>query len=167
MTGALDGPVPVAMNGATYMADLTGGQKTGLFFDQRDNHAFVQRLVKGRRVLDVFSHVGGFSLAALAGGASQALAVDSSAPALELAGQGAAAMGAGDRFATRKGDAFDVMTALAEEGERFDVVVCDPPAFAPNRQALESGIHLAAHVEHHVLLEVIVHLNPDAVEKVA
>ena len=140
MTGALDGPVPVAMNGATYMADLTGGQKTGLFFDQRDNHAFVQRLVKGRRVLDVFSHVGGFSLAALAGGASQALAVDSSAPALELAGQGAAAMGAGDRFATRKGDAFDVMTALAEEGERFDVVVCDPPAFAPNRQALEAGL---------------------------
>ncbi|MDF0597062.1 RSP_2647 family RNA methyltransferase [Psychromarinibacter halotolerans] len=140
MTGALDGPVPVAMNGATYMADLTGGQKTGLFFDQRDNHAFVQRLVQGRRVLDVFSHVGGFSLAALAGDASQALAVDSSAPALELAGQGAAAMGAGDRFATRKGDAFDVMTALAEEGERFDVVVCDPPAFAPNRQALEAGL---------------------------
>ncbi|WP_425050031.1 RSP_2647 family RNA methyltransferase [Psychromarinibacter sp. S121] len=140
MTGALDGPVPVAMNGATYMADLTGGQKTGLFFDQRDNHAFVQRLVKGRRMLDVFSHVGGFSLASLAGGATQALAVDSSAPALELAEQGAGAMGAGDRFATRKGDAFDVMAALADEGERFDVVVCDPPAFAPNRQALDAGL---------------------------
>ncbi len=140
MTGALDGPVPVSMNGATYMADLTGGQKTGLFFDQRDNHAFVQRLVKRRRMLDVFSHVGGFSLASLAGGATQALAVDSSAPALELAEQGAGAMGAGDRFATRKGDAFDVMAALADEGERFDVVVCDPPAFAPNRQALDAGL---------------------------
>lgn len=133
-------PVPVLMNGATYMADLTGGQKTGLFFDQRPNHEFTARLSKGARVLDVFSHVGGFSLAALAGGADSALAVDGSAPALALAEQGAAAAGFGDKFATRKGDAFMTLEALAEEGEKFDVVVCDPPAFAPNKQALDKGL---------------------------
>ena len=133
-------PIPVPMNGATYMADVMGGQKTGLFYDQRPNHAFAAGLAKGAKVLDVFSHVGGFGLAMLAGGATSALAVDGSAPALALAGQGAAAMGVADRFATRQGDAFDVMTALANEGETFDVVVCDPPAFAPNKQALEAGL---------------------------
>ncbi|SMO78553.1 SAM-dependent methyltransferase [Thalassovita litoralis] len=133
-------PIPVPMNGAIYMADLIGGQKTGLFFDQRPNHAFAARLSQGARVLDVFSHVGGFSLAALAGGAETALAVDGSDPALELASQGADAMGKADSFATRKGDAFDVLTKLAEEGAKFEVVICDPPAFAPNKQALEAGL---------------------------
>lgn len=137
---APDGPIAVTMNGATYMADLIGGQKTGLFFDQRPNHEFVSRLSNGARVLDVFSHVGGFGLAALANGASSALAVDGSAPALELATQGAAAAGFGDRFATRKGDAFDVLTSLRSEGAKFDVIICDPPAFAPSRQALEAGL---------------------------
>ena len=140
LRGDVMGPVPVSMNGATYMADLIGGQKTGLFFDQRPNHAFAQRLSKGARVLDVFSHVGGFSLAALAGGAVSALAVDSSAPALALAEQGAEAMGASARFAIRKGDAFAQLEALAAEGETFDVVVCDPPAFAPSKQSLEAGL---------------------------
>ncbi|MDE3027691.1 MAG: class I SAM-dependent rRNA methyltransferase [Paracoccaceae bacterium] len=138
--GAVSGPVPVQMNGATYMADLLGGQKTGLFFDQRPNHAFAQRLAKGARVLDVFAHVGGFSLAALAGGATSALAVDSSAPALSLATLGAEASGKAAQFTTRQGDAFAVMEALALEGATFDVVICDPPAFAPSRQALDAGL---------------------------
>ncbi|UWQ12434.1 class I SAM-dependent rRNA methyltransferase [Aliiroseovarius crassostreae] len=133
-------PVPVSMNGATYLADLVGGQKTGLFYDQRPNHAFAAGLAREARVLDVFSHVGGFALAALAGGATSALSVDGSAAALELAAGGADAMGAADRFATRKGDAFDVLTALAEEGAQFDVVICDPPAFAPSKKALEPGL---------------------------
>ena len=137
---APDGPIAVTMNGATYMADLIGGQKTGLFFDQRPNHEFISRLSKGARVLDVFSHVGGFGLAALANGASSALAVDGSVPALELATQGAVAAGFGDKFSTRKGDAFDVLTSLRAEGAQFDVIVCDPPAFAPSRQALEAGL---------------------------
>lgn len=140
LSGTVDGPVPVPMNGATYMADLTGGQKTGLFFDQRPNHAFAGRLTRDARVLDVFSHVGGFALAALANGAQSALSVDSSAAALELAEQGAQASGFGDVFATRKGDAFDTMAALANEGESFDVVICDPPAFAPAKPALEAGL---------------------------
>jgi 23S rRNA (cytosine1962-C5)-methyltransferase len=134
-------PVPVVMNAATYMADLTGGQKTGLFFDQRENHAFAARLVApGAKVLDVFSHVGGFGLAMLAAGASEATCVDGSAAALDLAGQGAAAAGWQDRFTGRQGDAFDVLTALGAEGARFDVVVCDPPAFAPSKNALEAGL---------------------------
>ena len=140
IAGRIDGPLPVPMNGATYLADLMGGQKTGLFYDQRPNHAFAARLAGDARVLDVFSHVGGFSLAALAGGATSALAVDGSAPALELAEGGARAMGMGDRFATRKGDAFAVMEALRGEGAQFDLVICDPPAFAPARPALEAGL---------------------------
>ncbi|WP_270733007.1 RSP_2647 family RNA methyltransferase [Shimia sp. Alg240-R146] len=141
MVGAApDAPVPVVMNGATYMADLTGGQKTGLFFDQRPNHGFAASLCKDAKVLDVFSHVGGFSLAALANGASEAVAVDGSAAALQLAEAGAAATGMTDRFSTRKGDAFDVLTALNEEGAKFDVVICDPPAFAPSKPALEKGL---------------------------
>ena len=134
-----DGPVPVVMNGATYLADLMGGQKTGLFYDQRPNHAFAAQFAEGARVLDVFSHVGGFGLACLAGGAAEVLAVDGSAPALSLAEGGAAATGGGG-FATRQGDAFDVMAALAEEGAQFDVVICDPPAFAPSKPALEKGL---------------------------
>jgi 23S rRNA (cytosine1962-C5)-methyltransferase len=140
LRGALAGPVEVPMNGAVYLADLTGGQKTGLFFDQRPNHAFAARLARGRRALDVFSHVGGFALAALAGGAASALAVDGSAAALDLAAGGARASGVAERFGTRRGDAFDVMAALAGEDERFGLVVCDPPAFAPNKQALEAGL---------------------------
>ncbi|MFZ5750334.1 MAG: RSP_2647 family RNA methyltransferase [Pseudomonadota bacterium] len=140
MRGRVDGPVPVAMNGAVYLADVLGGQKTGLFFDQRDNHAFARRLAAGARVLDVFSHVGGFGLAALAGGAVSALAVDASAAALELARGGAARGGVADRFETRQGDAFAVMEALAAEGATFDMVICDPPAFAPTRAALEAGL---------------------------
>lgn len=135
-----DAPVPVVMNSATYMADLTGGQKTGLFYDQRPNHAFAAGLCKGAKVLDVFSHVGGFALASLAGGAASAMSVDGSAAALALAEEGARQSGFADRFATRKGDAFDVLTALVDEGESFDVVICDPPAFAPSRPALEKGL---------------------------
>lgn len=140
LRGDLKGPIPVAMNDAVYMADVMTGQKTGLFFDQRPNHAFARSLAKDARVLDVFSHVGGFSLAALAGGARSALAVDSSAAALDLATQGASAMGAADRLEIRRGDAFDTMAALAREGGQFDLVVCDPPAFAPSKQALDAGL---------------------------
>jgi 23S rRNA (cytosine1962-C5)-methyltransferase len=140
LAGGVSGPIPVLMNGATYMADVMGGQKTGLFYDQRPNHAFAARLAKGARVLDVFSHVGGFALAALAGGAESALAVDASAAALTLATEGAAASGVAQRFATRQGDAFEVLEALGAEGARFDLVICDPPAFAPAKPALEAGL---------------------------
>jgi 23S rRNA (cytosine1962-C5)-methyltransferase len=151
--GQVDAALKVPMNGATYMADVLGGQKTGLFFDQRPNHAFAARLAEGATVLDVFSHIGGFALAALAGGAVNALAVDASTAALTLAGQGADASGFADRFTTRQGDAFDVLEALAQDGQKYDLVICDPPAFAPAKPALEAGLRayerlarLAAHV---------------------
>lgn len=140
LSGAVSGPVEVPMNGAIYLADLTQGQKTGLFYDQRPNHAFAQRLARGARVLDVFSHVGGFGLAALAAGAEQATCVDGSAAALELARGGARAMGAEARLVTRQGDAFAQLEALAAEGAQFDLVICDPPAFAPSKPALEAGL---------------------------
>ncbi|NRB16789.1 MAG: class I SAM-dependent rRNA methyltransferase [Rhodobacteraceae bacterium] len=138
---APEAPIVVQMNGASYMADLTGGQKTGLFYDQRPNHAFAAKLASpGARVLDVFSHVGGFGLAMLAAGAGSALCVDGSAPALALAEQGAVASGFGDQLTTRQGDAFDTLAALATEGEMFDVVICDPPSFAPSKPTLEAGL---------------------------
>ncbi|MEH7826539.1 RSP_2647 family RNA methyltransferase [Gemmobacter denitrificans] len=140
MAGGVDAPIPVLMNGATYMADLMGGQKTGLFYDQRPNHAFAARLAQGAAVLDVFTHVGGFALAALAGGAASALAVDASASALGLAAEGAKAGGVAERFSTRQGDAFEVLEALGTEGARFYLVICDPPAFAPSKPALEAGL---------------------------
>ncbi len=140
LRGTLDGPVPVRMNGATYMADLVGGQKTGIFFDQRPNHTFAATLAKGARVLDVFAHVGGFGLAALAAGAASVLAVDGSAPALALAEQGAQASGFAEQFTTRQGDAFAVLEALGAEAAQFALVVCDPPSFAPAKPALEAGL---------------------------
>ena len=137
---APDAPIPVEMNGATYLADVMGGQKTGLFYDQRPNHAFVAGMAREASVLDIFAHVGGFGLAALAGGAASALAVDASERALDLAAQGAAAMGVAERFSTRGGDAFSVMEALVAEGRRFDIVIADPPAFAPAKPALTAGL---------------------------
>ncbi|MDB4081069.1 class I SAM-dependent rRNA methyltransferase [Amylibacter sp.] len=138
--GSSDAPIEVKMNEATYMADISGGQKTGLFFDQRENHAFVAKLAKGGSLVDIFSHVGGFSLAALAAGATTATAVDSSQPALDLATKGAETSGFLKSFSAQKGDAFEVMSQLFDEGKRYQVVVCDPPAFAPSKPTLERGL---------------------------
>ena len=135
-----DAPVLVEMNGATYMADLVSGQKTGLFFDQRPNHAFAASLAQGGRVLDVFSHVGGFGLAALAGGAASALCVDGSEAALALASDGAARMGKTDALTVQKADAFAALTELGEAKAEFDLVICDPPAFAPSHKARDAGL---------------------------
>ena len=140
LAGQINGPIPVPMNRATFMADVQGGQKTGLFFDQRPNHAYAASLARGLRVLDVFSHVGGFSLTCLAHGATEATALDGSEPALELARLGATSMGVSDKFKTLRGDAFDKMKDLIDAGEKYDLVICDPPAFAPNKAALSAGL---------------------------
>ncbi|MEO1503703.1 MAG: class I SAM-dependent rRNA methyltransferase [Pseudomonadota bacterium] len=144
LKGEIAGPVRTPMNGAVYLADLLGGQKTGLFYDQRPNHEFSARLAKGGRMLDVFSHVGGFGLAALAAGAAHATLVDGSEPALTLAAEAAGGMGVADRLDIRRGDAFDVMRELGQSEDRFDLVVCDPPAFAPNKSALDQGLRAYA-----------------------
>jgi 23S rRNA (cytosine1962-C5)-methyltransferase len=123
-----------------FPVDPLGGQKTGWFFDQRPNRDRVAALARGARVLDVFCHVGAFGLRCAGGGAEAVTLVDSSAPALALAEQAAALNGFAGRVATRRGDAFDVMTELHAASERFDIVVCDPPAFAKSRKDAEAGL---------------------------
>lgn len=133
-------PILIPMNGAIYMVDLVSGQKTGFFYDQRSNHSFVASLAKGAKVLDVFCYVGGFGLAALASGAASVLAVDGSKSALDLAEASAIKSGFKGRFSTLKGDAFDILADLGRAGEKFDVVICDPPAFASSKKSLDAGL---------------------------
>lgn len=126
--------------GVAFPVDPLGGQKTGFFYDQRPNRDLVASLAAGASVLDVFCHTGAFGLRALAAGAASALLVDSSAPALEAARVAAERNGLLDRVELRRGDAFDAMEALAGEGRRFDIVVCDPPAFAKLRKDADAGL---------------------------
>jgi len=132
--------ISVPMNGAIYKADVLGGQKTGLFYDQRHNQKFVAGLASDKVVLDVFCHVGGFGLAAIAAGASKVSFVDSSAKALELVKIGAAEMNKSSYVNTIQGDAFAVMKELAGSGDLYDLVICDPPAFVTSRNSLQSGL---------------------------
>ena len=133
-----DAGAEVVEAGVRFPVDPLGGQKTGWFFDQRPNRDRVAALASGARVLDVFCHVGAFGLRCAAAGAREVTLVDSSAPALAQAGQAAETNGISDRVRLRRGDAFDTMAALA--GERFDIVVCDPPAFARSRKDAEAGL---------------------------
>jgi 23S rRNA (cytosine1962-C5)-methyltransferase len=131
-------PVPFTENGLRFSADVSLGQKTGFFLDQRDNRARLRTLSPGRTVLNLFSYTGAFSVAALAGGASRAVDVDSSEPALALAREHRRANGftAEDADFTRA-DVFEDLRRRAEAGERWDIVVCDPPAFAKKRGDVE------------------------------
>jgi 23S rRNA (cytosine1962-C5)-methyltransferase len=137
--GTVDGPVAIDENGARFLADVVGGQKTGWFFDQRDNRAFVAGFARDARVLDLYTYGGGFGVLAAMRGAAQVTLVDRSAPALDLATGAAALNGVADRVATRKGDVFDVLEALVAEGARFDVVIGDPPAFVKSKKDLAAG----------------------------
>jgi|TARA_B110000240_G_scaffold162874_1_gene182601 23S rRNA (cytosine1962-C5)-methyltransferase len=132
--------IKVPMNGAIYFADVAQGQKTGIFYDQRPNHHFVQNLSSGKKVLDVFSHVGGFGLAAMANGAAEVTCVDGSQLALDLAARGASATKSDVPLEIIRGDAFDVMINMASHGKIFDIVICDPPAFAPQKASREAGL---------------------------
>jgi 23S rRNA (cytosine1962-C5)-methyltransferase len=115
------------------------GQKTGWFYDQRDNRTRLDRYVGDRRVLDMFGYVGAWGIRAAARGAREALVVDSSAPALELARANAALNTVSDRVQFQQGDAFEVLKALREARERFDVVIVDPPAFIKRRKDFKEG----------------------------
>jgi 23S rRNA (cytosine1962-C5)-methyltransferase len=130
----------VIEGGVRFGVDPLGGQKTGFFFDQRPNRDRVAALASGGRMLDVFCHTGAFGLRAAAAGATSVTLVDSSAPALEHAMTAAAVNGLAERVTAERGDAFDVMTELATAGERYEVVVCDPPAFAKSRKDAEAGL---------------------------
>lgn len=131
-----DGVAQVIEGGVRFPIDPLGGQKTGWFFDQRPNRDRIAALAKDARVLDVFCHVGAFGLRCAVAGAREVTLVDSSAPALAQAEQAATLNNVAVQI--RRGDAFDVMTSLA--GGKFDIVVCDPPAFARSRKDAEAGL---------------------------
>jgi 23S rRNA (cytosine1962-C5)-methyltransferase len=133
-----DATAEVAEGGVRFPVDPMGGQKTGWYFDQRPNRDRVAALAKGARVLDVFCHVGAFGLRCAVAGASDVTLVDSSASTLAQAETAATLNAAADRVHIRRDDAFDAMTELA--GERFDIVVCDPPAFARSRKDADAGL---------------------------
>ena len=137
--GAIDGPVAVEENGAVFEADPLGGQKTGWFFDQRDNRAFIAKLARGRRMIDIYTHTGGFGIQAALAGAEAVTLVDRSAPSLELALKAAAANGVADRVTATRGEAFAEIERRATAGERWDVVVVDPPAFVKSKKDLAAG----------------------------
>jgi 23S rRNA (cytosine1962-C5)-methyltransferase len=126
-------------NGIRYFADLAHGQKTGWYYDQRESRAFMARLANERSVLDAYSYAGGFALAAAAQGAREAVALDSSAPALALAEEAAAANKLSGRCRFVKADVFEELERLAAEGERFDIVIADPPPFVKAKKDLEAG----------------------------
>lgn len=130
----------VEEGGVAFPVDPLSGQKTGFFFDQRPNRDRMASLASGARVLDVFCHTGAFGLRCLAGGAAEAVLVDASGPALDQARLAAERNGLAARTAFRRGDAFEAMTALAQEGARFDIVICDPPAFAKAKKDQAAGL---------------------------
>ena len=129
-----DATARVREGGLEFSIDLLSGQKTGWFFDQRDNRARVAALAGGATVLDAFCHTGGFGLLAAQAGATQVTLLDRSEPALALAMDTAARHGFGDRVSSQRGDAMEVMEAMVGAGRRFGVVVADPPAFAKARK---------------------------------
>ena len=135
--GHLDGPVELVENGCRFVADLTGGQKTGWFFDQRDTRAFVARLAKGRRVLDLYTYAGGFAVQAAKAGARETVAVDRSEHSLALADE--AARRNGVAVQTVRAEAFAEMERLAAAKESFGLVIADPPAFVKSRKDLGAG----------------------------
>jgi 23S rRNA (cytosine1962-C5)-methyltransferase len=138
--GRLDGPVELVENGARFRIDPLGGQKTGWFYDQRDNRAFVAQLAAGARVYDGYAFAGGFAVQAARAGATAVTAVDRSRDALDLAAAAAALNGVGDRVTTHKADVFGDLQARAESGERYDVVIVDPPAFVKSKKDYWQGI---------------------------
>jgi 23S rRNA (cytosine1962-C5)-methyltransferase len=124
-------PVEITENGLRYAVDLLGGQKTGFYFDQRENRRLVGESANLGRVLDCFCYTGGFALAALRGGAEQVLAIDASAPALDLARKNVELNKLPrQRLELRKGDIFQELRRLRDEGRTFDTVILDPPLFA-------------------------------------
>jgi len=138
--GALvDNMAMVEENGVPCWAPVIEGQKTGWFYDHRMNRAELQKVVKGKRVLDVFSYVGGWGIQAAAAGAAEVHCSDASAKALDFVELNAELNGVQDKVVTWEGDAFQCLRQLRDNRETFDVVVVDPPAFIPRRKDIKEG----------------------------
>jgi 23S rRNA (cytosine1962-C5)-methyltransferase len=139
--------VEVPEGRARFLADLSAGQKTGWYYDQRPHRAFVHRCAQGARVLDAFCYSGGFAIQAALGGATEVLAMDRSAPALALAAQASALNGVADRLRFERAELLEALPAMASSRARFDLVTCDPPPLARHRAkrgaALQAHRHLA------------------------
>lgn len=137
--GEIAGETRVQENGAAFLADLGEGQKTGWFFDQRENRARVAALAGGARMLDAYCYAGGFGVLAACRGAGEVTLLDRSESALALAMAAAARNGVDARCRTLRGEVFAELERLAAAGERFDVVVADPPAFVKSKKDLGAG----------------------------
>jgi 23S rRNA (cytosine1962-C5)-methyltransferase len=137
--GDIPGEVTVREQGAQFVAPLADGQKTGWFYDQAANRERLRRyLPAGARVLDICSYVGAWAVTAMKNGAGSATCVDASATALDYVARNAKRNGVG--IDTVRGDAFDALKALQEQGARFDVVILDPPAFAKRKKDVPQAI---------------------------
>ena len=137
--GDVPSPAPVEENGVAFLADLAQGQKTGWFFDHRENRARAAALARGQTMLDLYCYLGGFGVQAAAAGASEVLCIDRSQPALDLAQRAAEDAGLGAVCRFEKAEAFATLERLAAEGRRFGVVVADPPAFVKSKKDLKPG----------------------------
>jgi 23S rRNA (cytosine1962-C5)-methyltransferase len=137
--GALDGAVELQEHGARFLADLAEGQKTGWFYDQRDNRLLAAHFAKDADVLDLYSYSGGFGVQAARHGAKSVLSVDRSEPALSLARRAAALNDAGDRLSTESAEAFDFLELAGAEHRTFDLVLADPPAFVKSKKDFHQG----------------------------
>lgn len=138
--GQVEEPVSLQENGVAFHALPLTGQKTGWFYDHRANRARVMQYARGKRVLDVFSYTGAWGISALAAGAVAAGFVDSSQTALHTIEQHIGLNKLIQPYTLHKGDAFTVLQGLAEAGERFDIVIVDPPAFVKRRKDLPQGL---------------------------
>ncbi|OBS08534.1 class I SAM-dependent rRNA methyltransferase [Acidihalobacter prosperus] len=131
--------IEIEEGGRRFVAPLGAGQKTGWFYDQRDNRDRLAPYVADMRVLDVFSYVGAWGVRAALDGAREVVCVDESQTALDYAARNAVLNGVQDRVTTRRGEAFEVLRGLREAGEHFDVVILDPPAFIKRRKDQRAG----------------------------
>lgn len=143
-TRALKGELPETVsleeNGIAFRAPLAEGQKTGWFYDHRAARRRLEPLVAGGRVLDVFSYCGGWGVQAACAGAASVTCVDSSATALAHARDNAGLNKVADKVQTLEGNAFDLLKAQAEAGEKYDVVILDPPAFIKRKKDYKNGL---------------------------
>jgi 23S rRNA (cytosine1962-C5)-methyltransferase len=140
LRGSLPGKtVTISENGLRFLVDVEGGQKTGYYLDQRENRSFVKGLAGARRVLDTFCYTGGFAIHAAAGGAREVLGIESSEKFVETATENAALNGFPSiRFV--KGDALAELSGLAGQGEKFDLVILDPPKLAHGAATLKKAL---------------------------
>jgi len=131
---------PIVEHGLHFRVDVEAGQKTGFFLDQRDNRQRIRALAQGREVLDAFCYTGGFSVAALAGGAARVTAVESSAPALEVARENVQANSLDTaKISFEQADVFAYQRLLRDRGQGFDLVILDPPKFAPTAAQVKNA----------------------------